>query len=72
VAALASVVKTVAIKGSDGNLYVPRSALVAGVRGLKDYKGLSGAFTCDATGECNSSGPTYVVVKDGKWVVVTQ
>jgi branched-chain amino acid transport system substrate-binding protein len=72
VAALASVVKTVAVKGSDGNLYVPRSALVAAVRGLKNYKGLSGTFTCDATGECNSSGPTYVVVKDGKWTVVPQ
>jgi branched-chain amino acid transport system substrate-binding protein len=72
VAALASVVKTAAIKGDDGNLYVPRSALVTAVRSLKDYKGLSGTFTCDATGECNSSGPTYVIVKDGKWVVVTQ
>jgi len=67
VAALISVIKSVAVKGDDGNLYVPRGALVAAVRGLKDYKGLSGTFTCDATGECNSSGPLYVVVKDGKW-----
>jgi len=72
VAALISVIKNVAVKGDDGNLYIPRSALVAGVRGLKDYKGLSGTFTCDATGECNSSGPTYVIVKDGKWVPVVQ
>ncbi len=68
VAALISVIKTVAVKGDDGNLYVPRGALVTAVRNLKDYKGLSGTFTCDATGECNSSGPIYVVVKDGKWV----
>jgi branched-chain amino acid transport system substrate-binding protein len=68
VAALISVIKTVAVKGGDGNLYIPRGALVAAVRGLKDYKGLSGTFTCDATGECNSSGPLYVVVTGGKWV----
>lgn len=72
VAALISVIKKVAVKGDDGNLYIPRGAMVTGVRNLKDYKGLSGTFTCDATGECNSSGPIYVVVKDGKWVPVTQ
>ncbi|HTX79023.1 MAG TPA: branched-chain amino acid ABC transporter substrate-binding protein [Longilinea sp.] len=67
VAALISVVKTVAIKGTDGNLYIPRGAMVTGVRTLKDYHGLSGTFTCDATGECNSSGPIYVIVKNGAW-----
>jgi branched-chain amino acid transport system substrate-binding protein len=67
-AALISVVKSVAVKGSDGALYVPRGALVAGVRGLKDYKGISGTFSCSATGECNASGPLFVVIKDGKWV----
>lgn len=69
VAALASVVKAVAIKSDDGNLYIPRGALVTAVRNLKDYHGLTGTFTCDATGECNSSGPIFYIVKDGKWVV---
>lgn len=67
-AALISVIKSVAVKGSDGALYVPRGAMVAGVRGLKDYKGISGTFTCSAVGECNASGPLFVVIKDGKWV----
>jgi branched-chain amino acid transport system substrate-binding protein len=71
VAALISQVKAVAILGTDGNLYVPRGALVSAVRNLKDYQGLTGKFTCDAKGECNASGPIFVVIKDGKWVVAT-
>lgn len=66
-AALISVVKKVAVKGSDGNLYVPRTAMVNGVRTLSNYQGISGVFTCDASGECNSSGPVFFVVKNGAW-----
>ncbi len=69
VAALIAQVKAVAIKGSDGNLYIPRGALVNAVRNLKDYQGLTGVFTCDAKGECNASGPLLVTIQDGKWVV---
>jgi branched-chain amino acid transport system substrate-binding protein len=69
VAALIYVIKAVAIKSDDGNLYIPRSAMVSGVRNLKNYQGISGTFTCDATGECNSSAPVFLIVKDGKWVV---
>ena len=69
VAALIAQVKAVAIKGSDGNLYIPRGALVNAVRNLKDYQGLTGVFTCDAKGECNASGPIFVTIQDGKWVV---
>ena len=67
-AALISVIKANAMVGTDGNLYISRTAMVNGVRNLKDYVGLSGTYTCDATGECNASGPLFVVVKDGKWV----
>jgi len=66
-AVLAKVIKDVAILGKDGNLYVPRSALVTAVRGIKDYAGLSGMVSCDPTGECASSSPNFNVVKDGKW-----
>lgn len=61
-------IESVAVVGSDGNLYIPRGALVNAVRTMKDVKGLTGTFTCDATGECNASGPIWVIVKDGKWV----
>ena len=66
-AVLAKVIKDVAVLGADGNLYVPRGALVAAVRGIKDYQGISGMVACDATGECASSSPVFDVVKDGKW-----
>lgn len=65
-------IESVAVKGDDGNLYIPRGALVAAVRGTKDYQGLTGAITCDGTGECASSGPTFYIVKDGKWVEASQ
>jgi branched-chain amino acid transport system substrate-binding protein len=68
-AALISMVKSVAIKGKDGKMYIPRGALVAAVRGLKDYKGIGGTFTCSSVGECNSTGPTFYVVQGGEWVV---
>ena len=59
---LASVIKTVAVKGDDGNLYIPRGALVDAVRSIKDYQGIGGVVTCDSTGECSASGPTFYVV----------
>jgi hypothetical protein len=35
---------------------------------MKDLVFTTGNITCDATGECNTVGPTFYVVKDGKWV----
>jgi len=68
--ALITKVKEVAILGADGALYVPRGALVAAVRGLKDYKGISGTYTCDQTGECNIQGPQFHKVVNGAFVAV--
>jgi len=67
-AVLIKAIESVAILGGDGNLYIPRSALIAAVRGTKDYQGLSGIISCDATGECGSSGPVFYIVKNGQWV----
>ncbi len=52
---------------SGNTLYVPRGALVAAVRGIQDYQGLSGKISCDPTGECSASGPTFYVDKGGQW-----
>ena len=71
-AVLVKAIKETAIMGGDGNLYVPRGALVAAVRGIKDYQGLSGMVSCDNTGECASSSPNFNVVKDGKWSQAAQ
>jgi len=44
-------IKEVAIVSGD-TLYIPRKALIDAVRATKDFKGLTGTVTCDATGEC--------------------
>jgi branched-chain amino acid transport system substrate-binding protein len=67
-AVLIKQIESVAIVGSDGKLYIPRAALVAAVRGIQNYQGLSGLISCDSTGECSASGPTFYVDKGGKWV----
>lgn len=68
VAALISAVKSVAVVGDDGNLYIPRDALVKAVRGLAGYKGITGDITCSAEGECNTTGPTFYIITEGAWV----
>jgi branched-chain amino acid transport system substrate-binding protein len=64
---LIAAIKSVAVVSGD-SLYIPRGALVAAVRGLKDFQGIAGVITCQADGECNASGPVFYVVKDGVWV----
>lgn len=66
--ALVQSIKSVAILGDDGNLYIPREALVSAVNGLTGYQGLTGELTCNG-GECNASGPSFQVVQDGAWVI---
>jgi len=66
--ALIQTIKSVAILGDDGNLYIPREALVEAVNGLAGYEGLTGVLTCNG-GECNASGPSFQVVQDGAWVI---
>ncbi len=67
VGALIKAINSVAIVQGD-TLYIPRGALVAAVRGMKDYQGIAGVITCQENGECNASGPVFYIVKDGAWV----
>ncbi len=67
-ATLVAAIKSVAFKGEDGTLYIPRGALTTAVRNTADFQGLSGVLSCDEVGECNASGPIFYIVKDGKWV----
>lgn len=70
VTALISKVKEVGFVGADGKLYIPRGALVAAVRGLENYVGISGTYTCDDVGDCNIEGPQFHVVQNGAFVAV--
>jgi len=47
-------IEAVGLQGSDGTLYIPREALRAWARGLKDYPGLTGNLTCDPNGDCGA------------------
>ena len=66
--ALVQAIKSVAILGEDGNLYIPREALIAAVNGMTGYEGLTGTLTCNG-GECNASGPSFQMVQDGAWII---
>jgi branched-chain amino acid transport system substrate-binding protein len=66
---LANAVKSVAFVGDDGNLYIPRGALVTEVRGTSGFVGV-GSYTCNEIGECNVEGPAFEKVVDGEWVVI--
>jgi len=63
-------VREVAVLGEDGNLYIPREALIAAVRSTSDYQGVSGVIDCAESGECNSTGPDISVIQNGESVTV--
>lgn len=45
-------INKVAVKGSDGNLYIGRKALRDAMYATKDMKGLTGTISCDQYGDC--------------------
>lgn len=66
--ALIESIKSVAILGEDGNLYIPREQLIDAVNNLEGYQGLTGVLTCE-NGECNATGPNFLKVENGEWVL---
>lgn len=67
VAVLVHAVEQVAETGQDGSLYIPRGELVTAVRGTRAYEGLTGSISCNGSGECSASGPSFYVVRGGVW-----
>jgi branched-chain amino acid transport system substrate-binding protein len=61
-------VKSLAIVGDDGTLYVPRGALAETVRATSGFPGITGDITCDENGDCNQIGPALYRVEDGAFV----
>ena len=45
-------VEKVAVKNADGSLSIGRQALRDCMYATKDFKGLTGNLTCNATGDC--------------------
>jgi branched-chain amino acid transport system substrate-binding protein len=59
---IAAAVDKVAIKGSDGSITIPRTALKDAVYQTKAYPGLSGTLTCIPTGDCQSTASVNIGV----------
>ena len=70
--ALIQMVKQVAILGEDGNLYIPRAALVDGIRNLTNWVGISGTYTCFPDGDCNIQGPHSTAWKTARLLLLTK
>lgn len=47
-------VEKVAVKASDGTVYIGRKALRDAIFATKDYKGITGVLSCSATGDCGA------------------
>ena len=54
----------------DGSLIIPRAALVEAVRNTNGYVGLSGTYTCNEIGECNTEGPRFDMVVNSRLVEI--
>jgi len=66
--AMMEAIKSVAIVGDDGTVYIPRAALVEAVRGTSGFQGITGELTCDETGECAQGGFTLFEATNGEFV----
>ncbi len=45
-------IEKVAVQQADGTLYIPRQALRDAMAATKDFQGLTGVLTCNASGDC--------------------
>ena len=66
VAAIASVASV----DDSGNLIIDREALIAAIRSVDAFDGLTGTIRCDSIGECGAGGVQIFQVTDGAFVQV--
>jgi len=51
---LFAAIEKVAVKGSDGTLYIPKKALRDAIFATKDHQGITGVLSCSASGDCGA------------------
>jgi branched-chain amino acid transport system substrate-binding protein len=51
---LFAAIEKVAVKGSDGTLYIPKGALRDAIFATKDFQGITGVLSCSASGDCGA------------------
>jgi branched-chain amino acid transport system substrate-binding protein len=51
---LFAALEKVAVKMSDGTVYIPKKALRDAIFATKDFKGITGTLSCSPTGDCGA------------------
>ncbi|HET9879051.1 MAG TPA: branched-chain amino acid ABC transporter substrate-binding protein, partial [Candidatus Limnocylindria bacterium] len=57
----------VALEGSDGTLYIPRTALRDAVFATSNYEGVTGTLTCDENGDCADPKISVSIIGNGSY-----
>ena len=61
-------IKNVAIEGSDGTLYIPRTALKDDFLSTTGFEGITGTLTCNADGDCADAKISVSQAQNGEYV----
>ena len=67
---IAAGIASVASVDDGGNLIIDREALIAAIRSVDAFDGLTGTIRCDSIGECGAGGVQIYQVTDGDFVQV--
>ena len=68
---IAAAITAVASVDDSGNLIIDREALIAAIRSVDAFDGLTGTIKCDSIGECGAGGVRIFQVTDGAFVQVS-
>ena len=68
---IAAAIAAVASVDDSGNLIIDREALIAAIRSVDAFDGLTGTIKCDSIGECGAGGVRIFQVTDGAFVQVS-
>ena len=68
---IAAALSTVAAVDENGNLVIDREELLAAIRSVDAFAGLTGTIKCDSIGECGAGGVQIFQVTDGAFVQVS-
>ena len=68
---IAAALAAVAAVDDNGNLVIDREELIAAIRSVDAFAGLTGTIKCDSIGECGAGGVQIYQVTDGAFVLVS-
>lgn len=68
---IAAAITAVASVDDSGNLIIDREALIAAIRSVDAFDGLTGNIKCDSIGECGAGGVRIFQVTDGAFVQIS-